>query len=214
MVSTKSKLAAPVSIRPATVEDWESVSALLRAARLVSLDDTAQFGEQYAVAAMPDGTIIGVAGYERYGADILLRSVAVAGAWRSAGIGGRLTADRFAHALARGCTTAYLLTDTAQDYWKQHGFVQIDRASAPAAISRSREWSAACPASAIAMRRPLTQNQAGPASTCTWERRNRRGLKKKGMGLRAYPSPYSAVISSGAGGGPAEDMPGRKSSGS
>lgn len=144
-----------ILIRPATAADLEAVSELLRSARLVPIDDTAQFGDQYAVAAAVDGTIVGMAGYERYGTDILLRSVTVDEKWRSVGIGHRLSLDRLEHASVRGCTTAYLLTDTAAEYWKRHGFVQIDRSAAPAAISHSREWSAICPASAIAMRRHL-----------------------------------------------------------
>ena len=149
-----------VSIRPATAEDRASVAALLQAARLVPLDDTAQFGEQYSVAVTADGAVVGVAGYERYGTDMLLRSVTVAQDQRSAGIGARLAEDRLAHALASGCTTAWLLTDTAAAYWSRHGFFRIERAAAPPPISRSREWSSACPASAVAMRRAF-ETQVG-----------------------------------------------------
>jgi N-acetylglutamate synthase-like GNAT family acetyltransferase len=79
-----------ISIRPATAGDWEAASELLGAAGLVPIGETAQFGDQYAVAVAADGTILGIAGYERYGADVLLRSVAVAEQWRSAGIGRRV----------------------------------------------------------------------------------------------------------------------------
>jgi amino-acid N-acetyltransferase len=148
-------MSSTVSIRPATIGDLQAVSELLRTARLVPIDETAQFGDQYAVAATTDGAIVGVAGYERHGADVLLRSVAVSEKWRSAGIGRRLAEDRLADAIERGCATAYLLTDTAAGYWKRHGFVQIDRSAAPVDISRSREWISACPVSATAMRRLL-----------------------------------------------------------
>lgn len=99
-----------------------------------------------------------VAGYERYGRDILLRSVAVAESWRSTGIGARLTANRLAHALAQGCGAAYLLTDTARSYWERHGFSKIDRQAALEPITRSHEWSAACPVSATAMFRSLRES--------------------------------------------------------
>jgi N-acetylglutamate synthase-like GNAT family acetyltransferase len=133
------------------------VSDLLHTARLVPIDDTAQFGDHYAVAATPEGAIVGEAGYERYAADILLRSVAVAEARRSEGIGRRLALDRLADARRRGCTAAFLLTDTAAEYWKRHGFVQIDRSASPAGIARSREWGSACPVSATAMRMSLSK---------------------------------------------------------
>jgi N-acetylglutamate synthase-like GNAT family acetyltransferase len=145
-----------VTIRDARLEDWSAVSKLLAAAGLVALDETAQFGPQYAVAEDSQGFLVGVAGYERYGEDILLRSVAVAESHRSAGIGARLTADRLAHAQAAGSSAAYLLTDTASGYWRRHGFVAIERSTAPAALAKSQEWSHACPASATAMKRMLT----------------------------------------------------------
>ena len=148
---------AAISIRPAGSEDRGAIAELLSASKLVPLDETAQFGPQYAVAVTHDGTLVEVAGYERYGADILLRSVAVAESWRSTGIGARLTADRLAHAKSQGCESAYLLTDTARVYWERHGFSRIDRKTAPVRITRSHEWSAACPVSATAMFRSLRE---------------------------------------------------------
>ncbi len=149
--------ATAISIRPAESGDRAAIAELLSASRLVALDETAQFGPQYAVAVDGAGIVVGVAGYERYGADILLRSVAVAAPWRSTGIGARLTADRIAHARAQGCEAAYLLTDTARGYWERHGFSRVDRQEAPEAITHSHEWSAACPASATAMFRRLAE---------------------------------------------------------
>jgi hypothetical protein len=70
-------LAATISIRPPEGGDRGAIAELLSAKKLVPLDDTSQFGLQYAIAATDDGTLVGVAGYERYGADILIRSVAV-----------------------------------------------------------------------------------------------------------------------------------------
>ena len=147
-----------IRLRDAGPGDLPAVARLLAVANLVPIDGTAQFGPQYGVAEGPGGDIIGVAGYERYGADILLRSVAVAEEWRSAGIGAALTADRLAHARNTGCSTAYLLTDTAQLYWLRHGFEAIERSAAPVEIKQSTEWGHACPQSAVAMRRRLTQS--------------------------------------------------------
>lgn len=149
--------AAAIAIRPAESRDRPAIAELLSANKLVPLDETAQFGPQYAVAVDGDGMVVGVAGYERYGYDILLRSVAVAEPRRSSGIGARLTADRLAHAKARGCGAAYLLTDTARGYWERQGFSKIDRQAAPEPVTRSQEWSAACPSSATAMFRSLKE---------------------------------------------------------
>ena len=149
---------AAISIRPAESEDRAAIAELLSASRLVPLDETAQFGPQYAVAVNGEGMLVGVAGYERYGSDILLRSVAVSEPWRSTGIGARLTADRLTHAQAQGCIAAYLLTDTARGYWERHGFSRIERQGAPEPITHSHEWSAACPSSATAMFRRLKES--------------------------------------------------------
>ncbi|MBI4892465.1 MAG: GNAT family N-acetyltransferase [Acidobacteria bacterium] len=119
------------------------------------MDESSQYGPQYAVAEAEDGTVVGVAGYERYGDASLLRSGAVAEERRSAGIGARLAADRLEHARRSGCATAFLLTDTAKEYWLKLGFEVTERAAAPAGIAQSLEWSHACPASSTAMRRAL-----------------------------------------------------------
>jgi len=161
-MGTPSKLKSTVgiSIRSATTDDRIAIGELLSVNKLVPLDETAQFGPQYAVATTDEGILVGVAGYERHGPNVLLRSVAVAESWRSTGIGARLTMDRLAHAKSQGCVAAYLLTDTARGYWERHGFAKIDRLAAPAPVTRSREWSAACPASASAMFRRLTEVDA------------------------------------------------------
>lgn len=151
----KGKSTVAISIRSATDDDRVAIGELLSGSKLVPLDQTAQFGPQYAVATTDDGVLVGVAGYERYGSEILLRSVAVAESWRSTGIGRQLTTDRLAHASSQGCKAAYLLTDTAIGYWERYGFSKIDRLAAPASITQSHEWSAACPASATAMFRRL-----------------------------------------------------------
>jgi N-acetylglutamate synthase-like GNAT family acetyltransferase len=96
--------------------DHAAIAELLSASKLVPLDETAQFGPQYAVPINCDGIVVGVAGYEWYDTDILLRSVAVSEPWRSTGIGARLAANRLAHAKVQGCVAAYLLTDAARGY--------------------------------------------------------------------------------------------------
>ncbi len=151
-----SERASGIRIRDARPEDLSIVAQLVVDARLVPIDDSAQFGPQYAVAEDSTGEVVGAAGYERYGADILLRSVVVAESRRSAGIGAALTEDRLTHARNAGCSSAYLLTDTAKAYWERHGFEAIVRSGAPAAIMQSQEWANACPASATAMRKNLT----------------------------------------------------------
>ena len=55
-----------------------------------------------------------------------------------------------------GARHAYLLTDTAEAFFRRRGFEVIDRTDVPAAIRNSVEFAVACPASAIAMHRAVT----------------------------------------------------------
>lgn len=140
-----------VTIRAARADDLGAVRALLSAAHLPldGLDE--QFGEGYAVAEHA-GTIIGAEGIETYEDAGLLRSAVVDDSWRGKGIGAALTRDRLAWARGQGLGVVYLLTTTAADYFPRHGFTRVDRAAAPAAVQRSREFAEACPQTAVTMR--------------------------------------------------------------
>ena len=142
------------SIRAAEPADLARVERTLRDADLPldGLDD--QFGDSYAIAEC-DGDIIGVEGIEVHGDDGLLRSAAVVPAWRGKGVGDALTRNRIDWARDHGLHALYLLTTTAGDYFPRFGFQKIERDSAPDAVRRSREFSEACPSTALFMTLPL-----------------------------------------------------------
>jgi len=139
-----------VHIRAATAADLSVVRRLLDEATLPldGLDE--RFGDGYAVAEA-DGAIVGVEGIEVYGTSGLLRSAAIAPAWRGRGVGDAITRDRIEWARRRGLTALYLLTTTASDYFPRFGFGRVERESAPAGIRSSREFAEACPDSAVCM---------------------------------------------------------------
>lgn len=139
------------TIRAANELDLGAVQSTLRDSNL-PLDGLAdQFGDAYAVAVR-DESVIGVEGIEVYGDDGLLRSAAVVANWRGKGVGDALTRDRIEWARRRGLRSLYLLTTTAGDYFPRFGFERVDRDIAPDAIRGSREFSEACPSSALFMR--------------------------------------------------------------
>jgi len=138
------------TIRPATSRDIGQVESTLRASDLPLDGLTDQFGDAYAVA-VSDDQIIGVEGIEVHGDDGLLRSAAVAADWRGRGVGDALTRDRIEWARRRGLRSLYLLTTTAGDYFPRFGFERVDRDTAPDAVRRSREFSEACPSTALFM---------------------------------------------------------------
>ena len=141
----------PYTIRPPRAPDLEVVRRLLEAAKLPldGLED--QFGERYVVAESPQG-LIGVEGIELYGHYGLLRSAVVDPAWRGKRVGEALTRERLAWARTQGLRAIYLLTTTAADYFPRFGFQVVDRSEVPREIRGSREFSSACPESAVVMR--------------------------------------------------------------
>lgn len=115
-----------------------------------------------ATAAPGDGTgvageneIVGSAALECYGPAGLLRSVAVAHPWQGQGIGSALVDRALALARELGVAELYLLTETAAPYFTRRGFVPIERSEVHPAVTRSAEFTGACPQSAQAMRLAL-----------------------------------------------------------
>src|SRR5690242_18925077 len=100
------------------------------------------------LVAHDDGTVIGSVALEVYGQVALLRSVAVEPGRQGHGLGRRLTAAALDLARRQGVQRAYLLTETAQNYFPRFGFQPVARAAVDPAIHGSVEWASACPASA------------------------------------------------------------------
>lgn len=136
-------------LRAARPEDLQAVEALLTAADLPT-QGVAAWLPQFVVADAA-GTIVGVAGLEVYGADALLRSVAVASEWRGRGVGSALTAEVLAAARRRGIRAVYLLTETAENYFPKLGFRRIARSEVPEPVTHSAEFRELCPASSTVM---------------------------------------------------------------
>lgn len=101
------------------------------------------------------GALVGVVGLELYGNAGLLRSTAVAESARGDGIAAKLIRRALEHARAKGCGALYLLTLDAERYFERFGFEVVARDGAPAAISRSAEFTRLCPASAVLMQRRI-----------------------------------------------------------
>ena len=142
-------------VRPASPEDLETASGLLKASGL-PLDGFADHLKDAVVAARA-GQVVGVVELEIYGESALLRSLVVAPLERGAGLGERLTTDAIALARARGVRDVYLLTETAERFFPRFGFVAEARALAPEALRQSAEFRTACPASAVMMRSRLNE---------------------------------------------------------
>ena len=145
----RAAVAESVIVRAASAVDAPAVLALLERSALPT-DGVADHLGDFLVAER-DGRIAGVAGLERYGDAALLRSVAVSEVARGEGVGGLLTARAVESAAAGGARSVYLLTTTAESYFPRHGFRPTERASVPARVRESVEFTTACPATAAVM---------------------------------------------------------------
>ncbi|MEQ1691294.1 MAG: arsenic resistance N-acetyltransferase ArsN2 [Gemmatimonas sp.] len=142
-----------LQIRPATVDDLHAAVALLRARELPTdgFADLLRARPQHVLLAELNGNVVGSAALDVHGAHALLRSVAVARDLAALGVGTRLVADLIAMARANGIESLYLLTTTAAQWFPKFGFAVTDRASVPAALAGTVEFTSACPSSAIVM---------------------------------------------------------------
>ena len=138
-----------ISVRTATPSDWQVVKALLEANKL-PLDGALDHLSNYLLATR-DTEVIGIAGAEVYGDVALLRSVAIAPAVQSQGVGKLLVTRMLEEAKRRQIAKVYLLSVTAPGYFEQYGFTLGSRDNAPEALRASAEFQGVCPASAAFM---------------------------------------------------------------
>jgi amino-acid N-acetyltransferase len=142
------------TIRTSRAADFSSVRDLLVAARLPTEDLNSAAGLRFWVAEDQD-RIVGAVGLESLGAAGLLRSLVVAPSHRQHGLASSLTAILEREARANGVEVLVLLTETAEAFFKRHGYQVIEREYVPDEIKQSAEFQSLCPASAICMTKSL-----------------------------------------------------------
>jgi N-acetylglutamate synthase-like GNAT family acetyltransferase len=143
---------SPVEIQPNP--DAAEVIRLLSASALPTADLTPRHMTHFFGAAA-GGDLKGVVGLELYGGVALLRSLAVAEERRATGLGSRMVERADRHASERGVTSLYLLTATAEAFFRHRGYDRIPREEAPEAIKATPEFTGICPLSAAFMVKQL-----------------------------------------------------------
>jgi amino-acid N-acetyltransferase len=128
--------------------------ALLQSQGLPISDITDEHMEHFFFVGS-DGSPTGLIGLELYGSDALLRSLVVGQNARGKGLGSILVEQAEQHAAAEGIRSIYLLTTTAESFFKRLGYERIDRSQAPPSIRGTREFASLCPASSAFMMKPL-----------------------------------------------------------
>jgi amino-acid N-acetyltransferase len=149
-----------MKIRAARTEDLDAIAALLAENELPASDVTPDLLRDFAVAEDAHGAVVGSVGLERFGAEALLRSLAVAKPERSAGLGSKLLAHAEYVALTSGLSELWLLTTTAADFFRRAGYLPVARPSAPTGLQASTQFAQLCPGTAVCMRKKLKSNRA------------------------------------------------------
>lgn len=93
----------------------------------------------------------GLVGLEIYGANALLRSLVIGASDRGKGLGSELVQHAENYAASQRVRSIYLLTATAETFFKRLGYQRIERLKAPASIQQTREFASLCPASSAFM---------------------------------------------------------------
>ncbi len=137
-------------IQSARAADLAAVIHLLQAAGLPHQDVSTAMLAHYLVARR-GGALIGTVGLEPLGEVGLLRSLAVDGAERGRGLGIALTDALERHARALGIVELYLLTTTAEPFFRKLGYAVLPRPDAPPAIQGTTEYRELCADTSICM---------------------------------------------------------------
>jgi N-acetylglutamate synthase-like GNAT family acetyltransferase len=147
------------TIRKALPADFQAILQLLNANGLPTIGVQRHL-QQYLVWAVitKDSTeshIRGCVGLELYGKDALLRSLSVNPKYQGKSIGTQLLRSIITQAKENKIKNLFLLTTTAEFYFKRHQFTRVNRVDVPTDIKESVEFRSACPSSAICMMKKL-----------------------------------------------------------
>lgn len=142
-----------IEIREAGSEDLGRIEELLESNGLPTED--VRTAPATFVLAESDGVLVGAGGVEVHGSDGLLRSVVVDESVRGDGLGSTLCDELEERAREAGVDTLYLLTTTAEGYFRRLGYEAINREATPPVIRETTEFRDLCPAAATCMRREL-----------------------------------------------------------
>jgi len=109
-----------------------------------------------------DGRVVGCVGLEPYGAQALLRSLAVDPSYRGVGTGRALVETAIAEAGSQA-EEIVLLTTTARAYFARLGFGVMNRADLRGPVNASEEVASLCPdtATVMVLARPRADGRRG-----------------------------------------------------
>jgi amino-acid N-acetyltransferase len=128
----------------------DSVKRLLSASQLNCSDLTDEHLRHFFGSGKKE-QLEGVVGLELFNTVGLLRSLAVVSSRQQSGLGSKLVAYAENYARNHGIKSLYLLTLTAENFFRQRGYQRCRREDAPFAIRETKEYSEICPVSSAFM---------------------------------------------------------------
>jgi amino-acid N-acetyltransferase len=153
--------AVGASIIPLRCADLAQLEALLQDNHLPT-EDCAEQAQHYCASYAGDELIAAgaIEPVTHYG---LLRSVVVREDYRGRGLARRMTTHLLDQARDEDRVAIYLLTETAQTYFADLGFLTMARDDVPKVVSLTRQFASLCPDSASCMYLPLARiSRQGP----------------------------------------------------
>jgi amino-acid N-acetyltransferase len=140
----------------ASAEDEEQIKQILAAGDLHHQDISPSQLQHFLIVKDDNASsLAGVVGLEQKDDVGLLRSLAVAKAYRRQGLAIQLVRKIEEYARSQRVATLYLLTLTAEDFFTGRGYQRTDRESAPPALQETTEFKSLCPETAVCMKKHL-----------------------------------------------------------
>jgi amino-acid N-acetyltransferase len=143
-----------VQLRKAREDDLPEILSILGLADL-PLDGVKEHLDGFLLAEDPEGTLVGSIALELYGETALVRSAAVLPQHQRSGLGSLLLSRVCEIAREQGVRRVLLLTTTAEEFFQNRGFHQIDADLVTGPVRTSAEFTGACPSDATCMERIL-----------------------------------------------------------
>jgi len=141
-----------MKLRPSTKSDLPQIENLLKRYDLPYEDCNDHIANFLLVEAPDSKRIIATGAFEHYGDVCLLRSIAGEEDSRGKNIGDEIYSALKARAAALGVSEIYLLTQSAEKYFKARGFLKIGREFVPDEIKKTKQYSGLCPSTATVMK--------------------------------------------------------------
>jgi len=144
-------------IEEASVKDLPGIVVLLQDTDLPP-DGIEPHVDNFLIIRSPNAVagpevLIGCVGLEVYKNYALLRSLAVHPDFQRRGIGKKLVSQITKSAKVRRINHLYLLTDTAEDFFRSLGFDLVERQDVPFAVRQSIEFTTLCSSAASMTKR-------------------------------------------------------------